>query len=386
MLHPHPLKYHRIADELRRQAAQMPAGARLPSERALAKKFACNVLTVRKGLSSLVAEGRIERRLGSGTFVVDRGAESVGRSASEQVALLAFTGADAYGQQLMQALARVAVEEEVQLSTAWFDDFGERTLQEVESLARDGCTSLVLPWFPHAMRAALEGFVKQCPLPISLPLLIPGLERYCFERPDCFGSSTLQYTTALCRYFWCLGHRRIALLGPNEPADPILQAKLGAYSCTVSDLGTEQLCGLIGPTAAEVDALAKRWAEFRGDLAVISYDDTHAMRLMTAMHKLGIKAPTDYAIVGINNIETAPFCDPPLSSLAQDFDYIGRALLRHAAELGRGGSAQSAESSPHRLVVRRSCGGAGRLDAKLSAELREYGLVLADDTGTALFE
>ncbi len=388
-LQPHPLKYQHIANELRAQVGQMCAGARLPSERALAQQYECNVLTVRRGLSSLVEEGRIERRLGSGTFVLDceakRGSNSPG-PAAKQIGLLAFTGANAYGQQVMQALVRIAGETEVQLSTAWFHDFGERTLQEVENLAGDGCTALVLPWFPHAIGPGLGPFVNRCPLPVSLPLLVPGLERYCFESPDCFGCSTLQYTAALCHYFELLGHKRIALLGPNEPGDPILQAQLGAYSCAMSGLGREQLCGLVGPTAAETDALATRWAGFRGDLAIISYDDTHAIRLMTAMHKLGIKAPTDYAIVGVNNIEAAPYCDPPLSSLAQDFDYISQALLRHAVELGRGGSAQSTESSPHRLVVRHSCGGAGRIDAKLSAELRECGLVLADGTGAALFE
>jgi len=40
-----------------------------------------------------------------------------------------------------------------------------------------------------------------------------------------------------------------------------------------------------------MDQLAQRWKTFRGDLAIISYDDEHALRFMTAMHKIGLSAP-----------------------------------------------------------------------------------------------
>ena len=42
---------------------------------------------------------------------------------------------------------------------------------------------------------------------------------------------------------------------------------------------------------------------YRGDLAVISYDDEHALRFITAMHKIGLSAPEDFQIIGHNNDE-----------------------------------------------------------------------------------
>src|SRR3989337_2742568 len=45
-------------------------GERMPSERELAQRYGCGVITVRHALGELVREGRIERTRGRGTFVL----------------------------------------------------------------------------------------------------------------------------------------------------------------------------------------------------------------------------------------------------------------------------------------------------------------------------
>lgn len=52
-------------------SGQLPAGAKLPAERALAERFAVNRLTLRNALSQLVSVGLITVRQGSGYTVAD---------------------------------------------------------------------------------------------------------------------------------------------------------------------------------------------------------------------------------------------------------------------------------------------------------------------------
>src|SRR5262245_19234299 len=51
-------------------ASEWRPGDRLPTERELAERYGCSLITVRRALSELTREGRIERTRGRGTFVL----------------------------------------------------------------------------------------------------------------------------------------------------------------------------------------------------------------------------------------------------------------------------------------------------------------------------
>jgi GntR family transcriptional regulator len=52
------------------EAGEWRPGDRLPPERELAKRYGCSLITIRRALSELAREGRIERTRGRGTFVL----------------------------------------------------------------------------------------------------------------------------------------------------------------------------------------------------------------------------------------------------------------------------------------------------------------------------
>src|SRR5262245_43637597 len=70
-LGPIPL-HHQVYLDLKSalDAGEWRPGDRLPTERQLADRYGCSLITVRRALSELVREGRLERTRGRGTFVL----------------------------------------------------------------------------------------------------------------------------------------------------------------------------------------------------------------------------------------------------------------------------------------------------------------------------
>ena len=68
---PIPL-HHQVFRDLKSalDANEWRPGDRMPTERALAERYGCSLITIRHALGELVREGRIERTRGRGTFVL----------------------------------------------------------------------------------------------------------------------------------------------------------------------------------------------------------------------------------------------------------------------------------------------------------------------------
>lgn len=370
-------KHQQVEAEIRQLVKTLPVGGRLPAERSLASLYGCNFLTVRRALKCLVDDGLVVRRIGSGTFVEKHGLSGgAGRAVAGRLGVLVWQEGGAYAYRVLQGVAHEALALNVDLRSSWVRDFGQDGLAQAKLLEQDGCVAITLPWFPHDRIDEVREFVRACKLPVSLPMVVPGLEANCFERQEIFGNSLQVSSEQLCAYFHALGNRRIALLGPDSPGDAVLHRLVSSYACYTSRANLPNYCGLVPPGAPAMGVLAERWREFRGDFAIVSYDDEHALRFMTAMHKIGLSAPEDFQIVGFNNTEASAFSDPPLSTVCQNFNYIGHWLIKSALGLARGEGAQSSELPKSRMLVRATCGGAGRIDDAFRRALPKLDIVI----------
>jgi len=374
---PPQFKHKQVEAEIRQLAQTLPIGARLPAERSMATSYGCNFLTVRRALKELVDDGIVVRRIGSGTFVArhSTGSGDDVRRAANRIGVLVCQGGNAYAYRVLQSIAHAGLEQKVELRSSWVRDFCDDGLSQAKLLEQEGCVAITLPWFPHDRIDEVRTFVRNCPLPVSLPLVIPGLEKNSFEQQEVFGGSLQVAAEMLCGYFHELGHRRVALLGPDSATDVVLQKVLSAYACYTSRENLPNFCGLVRPGAQAMDQLADRWKAYRGDLAVISYDDEHALRFMTAMHKIGLSAPADFQIIGYNDTEASEYSDPPLSTIRQNFDYIGYWLLKSALALARGEIEQSTRLPRPQMLVRATCGGLGKINDALRAKLPNLDII-----------
>jgi LacI family transcriptional regulator len=82
-----------------------------------------------------------------------------------------------------------------------------------------------------------------------------------------------------------------------------------------------------------------------------------AIGAMAAIHESGLRVPEDIALVGFDDIETARYTHPPLTTVHQDL--LGQGQLAVNLLLARiNGTTSAVETKvlPAELVVRRSCG------------------------------
>ncbi|WP_432896867.1 LacI family DNA-binding transcriptional regulator [Micromonospora matsumotoense] len=91
--------------------------------------------------------------------------------------------------------------------------------------------------------------------------------------------------------------------------------------------------------------------------AVFCANDHQALGLLRALHQRGARIPEDVSVVGFDDIPEAEYLSPPLTTVRQDFDEVGRRCVAALLELfdGAGGDAPRPQVEPV-LVVRASSG------------------------------
>jgi DNA-binding LacI/PurR family transcriptional regulator len=57
-------------------------------------------------------------------------------------------------------------------------------------------------------------------------------------------------------------------------------------------------------------------------------NDQMALGALRALHEAGRRVPHDVSVVGFDDIPEAPYFIPPLTTVRQDFDEMGRTGLR----------------------------------------------------------
>ena len=117
------------------------------------------------------------------------------------------------------------------------------------------------------------------------------------------------------------GHRR---LGYAWPEDPRLEAFARPRLA-----GVEAACRAHGLPAPQVRTVAVSEDSARAAIAewreaapaitgVCAYNDVTALAIMHGMHRLGLSAPADLAIIGVDDLPVSAVAEPPLTTLNYD--------------------------------------------------------------------
>jgi LacI family transcriptional regulator len=91
--------------------------------------------------------------------------------------------------------------------------------------------------------------------------------------------------------------------------------------------------------------------------AVFAASDQMAIGALAAIHERGLRVPDDIALVGFDDIETARYTTPPLTTVHQDMLGQGQLAVRRLLAMINGVETDvQAQILPTTLIIRRSCG------------------------------
>jgi DNA-binding LacI/PurR family transcriptional regulator len=117
-----------------------------------------------------------------------------------------------------------------------------------------------------------------------------------------------------------LGYRRFGFLdGPGVASNV---RRRTAASDALEAAGVERLRIYKG-ARDDFTTLARRLVHDRRDV-VLCFDDQRALKLLSALHQLGINVPDDLGIIGFDDIPFASISNPPLSTVAVPYEHMGQ--------------------------------------------------------------
>lgn len=157
------------------------------------------------------------------------------------------------------------------------------------------------------------------------------------------------------------GHSTVwHVAGPRDWLES--EGRLSAWQRTLEAAGADVPQPLVGDWSARSGYEAGRvLARITRLSAVFAANDHMALGVMRALTEAGLRVPEDVSLIGFDDVPEAEFFTPPLTTVRQDFDELGRRSL--AMLLGQI-SSQPVETDtsrvPATLVVRDSVAAASR--------------------------
>lgn len=168
---------------------------------------------------------------------------------------------------------------------------------------------------------------------------------------------TVRSARAATRHLIDLGHERIMhIAGP--PGFVASEARITGWRAELAAAGL----------AASELAVADDWTPQAGydvgrratagmaATGVFVANDELAQGLLLALHEAGRRVPDDVSVVGYDDSAGAAYCIPPLTTVRQDFDALGRRSIERLVAEMEGRELPPAEPIVQRLVVRSSTG------------------------------
>lgn len=157
------------------------------------------------------------------------------------------------------------------------------------------------------------------------------------------------------------GHKRIACVGYDDGAYPVAERIKGYRSAMLSNGLQPEISMTILTLEAALTWLKSLGMKANRPTAIFSTNYRTSVILLRALAELGIRIPSDIALIGFDDFDLATVIAPPLTTVGQSpvdlAKRAGKLLLDRIQEIRTGTESVPAKIMlPATLIVRESCG------------------------------
>jgi len=152
-----------------------------------------------------------------------------------------------------------------------------------------------------------------------------------------------------------LGHKTVwHISGPSDWLEA--EDRMNGWRRTLDAAGASAPPVLVGDWSARAGhELGRELAERDDVTAVFVANDQMALGLLRTLHEAGRRIPGDISVVGFDDIPEAAYFTPPLTTVRQNFNEMGRrSLLLLLEQIESGVRVPRRETVPPELIVRAS--------------------------------
>ena len=360
-------KHNEISSHLQTEiaAGRYGAGARLPSEVQLVKQFTVSRPTVARALRDLEAQGLIERRAGSGTYV----RSDIQRNTTSRILGLLVPGlaSTEIFQIICGEIASLARVNEYGL--LWGGSTNPRvdtdaSLKHAEELCKQFIEREISGVFfaPAELQPGQEqanSKLAESLREAGIPVVLIDRDLLVFPKRsdfDLVGIDNMAGGYMVAEHLIKLGCRKIVFVARPLSAATVDARIAGIREALVRNKIEPDPGWIRTGDPADLKFVRSLVAGRQADAFICANDDTAAV-LLRALESQGVRAPHDVRVVGFDDVKYATLVSVPLTTIHQpcrDIAIIAfRTMMERLAEPTL--PTRSITLTP-RLVVRESCG------------------------------
>ncbi|WP_340622212.1 LacI family DNA-binding transcriptional regulator [Xenorhabdus siamensis] len=300
----------------------------------VAHKAGVSVATVSRVINNTVyvepgTRERVEKAMRELNYHRNSAALALAQRCGNMLGLLTGNLADPFFSLLSRGVEKIARKKETKLMVCSGGHQAELEKSALDFLINQGCEAIVA-YVSRMSEADILRYAAHTPGLVVINRYLPAIANRCIWLDNISASQTA------INYLLQNGHQKIAYITADLPIDD-RKHRLEGYYSAMANAGITVPSGWVisvpfnekgGEQAAE--KLLDSGINFT---AAVTFNDVMAAGMMRSLHRRGIRLPEQLSIIGFDNIVTAQYLYPPLTTIRNPIEQMAQRATNLALQL-----------------------------------------------------